>query len=98
MGILNHDRIRHLRTERGLTQAEAATLAGMGNRARWNDVESGRRPNITMVTLEGIAKALKVEPAALLKGGHAVHFLSGTRPLLFPCPPMRRPARHLFTL
>lgn len=67
MGILNHERIKQLRTERGLTQEEAATLAGIGTRARWNDVERGRRPNITMETLEGIAKALKVEPAELLK-------------------------------
>ena len=67
MGILNHERIGELRKARGLTQEEAAKLAGLGTRARWNDVEQGRRTNITMETLEKIAKALKVEPSDLLK-------------------------------
>jgi transcriptional regulator with XRE-family HTH domain len=67
MGILDTDKIRTLREGRGLSQEEAATLAGLSGRARWSEVESGRLVNITMETLEKMAKALGVKAKELLK-------------------------------
>jgi transcriptional regulator with XRE-family HTH domain len=67
MGILDTAKIRTLREGRGLSQEEAATLAGLSGRARWSEVESGRLTNITMETLEKMAKALGVKAKELLK-------------------------------
>jgi transcriptional regulator with XRE-family HTH domain len=60
-------KIRILRESAGLTQDQAARLAGIGDRTRWNAIESGRKKSITVATLERIARALKVKPAELLK-------------------------------
>lgn len=58
------DKIRQARLKRGLTQAQAAEAAGIGQSA-WSQIESGRiRP--TLPTLEAIAAALAVKPARLL--------------------------------
>jgi len=67
MGILNCMKIKELREGRGLSQEEAAKLAGIGGRQQWNDVESGRRVNLTLDTLERVAKALNAKPRDLLK-------------------------------
>lgn len=61
------DKIKRLREERGLTMEQAAKLAGLPSRQRWNDLEAGRKPDIRVSTLEAVAKALGVKPADLLK-------------------------------
>lgn len=64
---LDRAKLRELRESRGLTMEQAAKLAGMPNRQRWYDVESGRKPNITLDTLDRIAAALGVKARDLLK-------------------------------
>lgn len=64
--VLNIERIRALREKAGLSQADAAKLAGFNSRASWNHVESGRRANVTLEMLARIAKALKCKPRDLL--------------------------------
>jgi DNA-binding Xre family transcriptional regulator len=64
---LDTDKMRELRLARKLTQAQASEAAGLRGAARWNDIESGRRTNITLETLDAIAKALKVKARDLLK-------------------------------
>jgi DNA-binding XRE family transcriptional regulator len=51
-------RVRALRTERELTQEEAAEIAKLDEK-HWQDIE-GARTNPTVATLVGIARALKV--------------------------------------
>ena len=65
--LLDCDKIRVLREGRGLTQAEAAKLADMKTRQEWNDIEGGRRKNITLELLSRIAAALGVNAKELLK-------------------------------
>ncbi len=60
------ERIRQMRLSAGLTQAAAATRAGM-TQPTWALLESGRRdPRIS--SLRRIAKALDVSVAKLLDG------------------------------
>lgn len=59
--------IKKLREAKGLTQAEAAAKAGMSRRQNWNALERGRVKNLTVNTLERVAKALGVEAYRLLK-------------------------------
>ncbi|QOV91075.1 helix-turn-helix transcriptional regulator [Humisphaera borealis] len=66
MGI-DLDKVKALREKRGLTQDEAAKLAGLPNRQKWYQLESGRIANPTIATLEAIAKALGVKARDLLK-------------------------------
>lgn len=49
-----------------LSQTQAAKRAKM-TASRWNDIESGRRSNVTIETLGEIAEALGCDPAELLK-------------------------------
>lgn len=65
--MLDAAKIKRLRELRGMTQDEAARGAGMSGRSQWNDVESGRRQDVRLSTLEAIARALKVAPSSLLK-------------------------------
>jgi transcriptional regulator with XRE-family HTH domain len=65
--MLDFQKIRVLRERLGLTQAQAAKRAGMPSRATWNDIEKGRRANVTMETLDAIAKALGVRATELIK-------------------------------
>jgi transcriptional regulator with XRE-family HTH domain len=65
--VLDIDKLKALRLARGWDQAEAARRAGLGNKARWSDIESGRRKNVTMGTLDAIAKAFGVKPQELIK-------------------------------
>ena len=60
-------KIKRLREAKELSQEAAAKLAGIPSRQRWNDIESGRKPNITIDTLDKIARALGVKAADLLK-------------------------------
>ena len=64
--MLDTAKVKALREKRGLTQEEAARRAGLPGRARWNDIESGRKANVTIQTLDAIAEALGVQPAELL--------------------------------
>jgi len=64
---LDTDKIRAIRENLKLSQAEAARRAGMKNRQAWHLIESGLRTNIELDTLERLAKALQVKPADLLK-------------------------------
>lgn len=64
---LDNAKIRKLRLAAGLTLAEAATRAGIGRPQMWSDIEQGRRKNLTIDTLERIARVLNVRPGELLK-------------------------------
>jgi transcriptional regulator with XRE-family HTH domain len=64
---LDHDKIRRIRIRLDITQEEASRRAGLKSRARWNDVESGRKTNLTISALEAIAAALGVKARDLLK-------------------------------
>jgi len=58
--MLDLDYIRSRREKLGLSFAEAAKLAGWGEKARghWYDIESGRAPNPTLKTLVEMAGVL----------------------------------------
>ncbi|HEY1685063.1 MAG TPA: helix-turn-helix transcriptional regulator [Tepidisphaeraceae bacterium] len=64
---LNRDFIRTRREKLKLTQQGAAKLAGLQSRQVWNDIENGPRENITIETLEKIARALGVKAKDLLE-------------------------------
>lgn len=64
---LDTEKIRSLREKRGLTQEAAAELAGLKNRQYWNNIETGQRVNVTIDTLEKVAKALGCKAKDLLK-------------------------------
>jgi transcriptional regulator with XRE-family HTH domain len=66
-GALDFGKIKQIRERLGLTQEEAAKKAGFSNRQYWNNIESGRRTNIELNTLDAIARALKVSAKDLLK-------------------------------
>lgn len=61
------DKIKSLRESRNWTLAEAADAAGMKSRQQWYDVESGRRENPTIDTVQRIAQALGVKIDDLMK-------------------------------
>jgi DNA-binding Xre family transcriptional regulator len=66
--LLNLAEIKKRRQALGLTLTEAAIAAGWNDRGRttWHDIEVGRRQNITLDTLAGMAKALKCSVHDLL--------------------------------
>lgn len=66
-GVLGTN-VRRRREELGLTQAQAADLAGM-NVARWQFIEYGR-VNVTLSTLARIASALQTDADTLLAAEH----------------------------
>jgi transcriptional regulator with XRE-family HTH domain len=57
------ERLRELRTERGLTQEQLAEAAGV-DRNYIGQIERGER-NVALVNIVTIAGALKVQPADL---------------------------------
>jgi transcriptional regulator with XRE-family HTH domain len=65
--VVDFLKIKRLREAKELSQEAAAKLAGIPSRQRWNDIESGRKPNITIDTLDKIARALGVKATDLLK-------------------------------
>lgn len=70
--MLNCDKIREIRERMGLTQTEAAKRAGFkggdqGGKQQWYLIESGRRSDIVLSTLDKIAKALGISAKELLK-------------------------------
>ena len=64
---LDHAKIRRLRVKLKLTQAQAAERANLPGLQVWSDIERGRRPNLTIATLDRIAAALGVKAKDLLK-------------------------------
>lgn len=64
---LDADKLKAERERLDLTQEEAAKAAGVGSRQRWNDLESGRRKNVSLDTLGRIADAFGIDPCKLLK-------------------------------
>ena len=61
------DRRRVIGEKRGLSMDTAAQNAQLANRQRWYIIESGRKTNITIDTLNRIAAALGVKAKDLLK-------------------------------
>ncbi|MGF6727034.1 transcriptional regulator with XRE-family HTH domain [Paraburkholderia sp. GAS41] len=59
--------VRRIRLERGISQEALAERAGV-HRTYVGMLERGEK-NVTIYNIERIAKALKVEPAALLQKG-----------------------------
>ncbi len=64
---LDFAKIKRLREQLGITQEEAARRAGLANRQAWNHFETGRRTDIRLTQLEGIAAVLGVKAKDLLK-------------------------------
>ncbi len=59
-------RIKELREKLKLTQAEAAKAAGLKSKQAWSNIENGYQKNLTIDTLERVAKALHVKGKELL--------------------------------
>jgi DNA-binding Xre family transcriptional regulator len=59
--LLNLAEIKKRRKVLGLTLTEAAIDAGWNDKRRttWHDIEAGRRQNITLETLAGMARPLR---------------------------------------
>ncbi|MEM8873823.1 MAG: helix-turn-helix transcriptional regulator [Planctomycetota bacterium] len=57
---VDRDKIRQLREDLGLTQAEAAKRAGFHGHQQWYAVESGKRSDPSVSTIQRIAAALGV--------------------------------------
>ena len=68
--MLDVAKIKALREQRGLSQAQAARAAGLANRQKWCDIEAGRRPDMMLSTLGRIADALAVRPAGAAASGY----------------------------
>jgi transcriptional regulator with XRE-family HTH domain len=64
--MINPKYLKYLREDKGMTQLELAIKASL-TPVTISDIERGKRPNCTEKTINGIAKALEVEPAELLK-------------------------------
>lgn len=63
------DRIRDLRQQRGMTQAQVARLAnGTLRERRINDIERNRRRSVTLFTLHQLARGLGVTLMELMEG------------------------------
>lgn len=61
------EKMKSLRLKLGLSQDEAAKAAGFANRQAWSLIETGRRGNPQLDTLERIAAVLKTTAKDLLK-------------------------------
>lgn len=64
--MINPKYLKYLREDLDMTQFELAVKAGV-TPVTVSDIERGKRPNCTEKTINGLAKALDVEPAELLK-------------------------------
>jgi transcriptional regulator with XRE-family HTH domain len=64
---LDTKKLKALRQQAKLTQADAAARAKLPGPQFWSDLENGRRGNITLETLDHIAAALGVKAKDLLK-------------------------------
>ena len=59
------ERVRELRTKKGLSQEELAELSGL-HRTYISSLELGKR-NVSLINIHALAKALGVTPDKLLK-------------------------------
>lgn len=76
---LDRDKVRALRQKLELTHKQAAEAAGFpGGPSQWSDIEHGYKLNLTLGTLNGVAKALGVD----------------LRELITPLPKPGRPSRR----
>ena len=64
--MLDFQKIRRLRSEKNVTQAEVCRIADL-TIATLSRIENGHLDQISMGTLRKLAKAYKVKPAELLK-------------------------------
>ena len=64
---VNADEIKRRRLDKGWSMIEAAEHAGMSSRQSWYNIESGRRSDPTVSTLQRIARALSCGVDDLLK-------------------------------
>lgn len=64
--MLDKKKVKKAREDRKLTQEEVGDLCKM-KKETISRFESGERDNITLETLDRLAKALDVKPAELLK-------------------------------
>lgn len=64
--MINPKYLKYLREDQKMTQFQLAVKAGV-TPLTVSDIERGKRPNCTEKTINGLAKALEVEPAELLK-------------------------------
>ena len=67
--MLDTAKMKTLREQRGLSQTEAAKLAGLSVQ-KWNNIERGligTKQGITLGTLEKVARALGVKAKDLLR-------------------------------
>lgn len=58
--------IKTRRRDLGLTQTQAARLAGWPTQQQWANVENGKRPNPRIDTLAKVARVLRCKVADLL--------------------------------
>ena len=65
--MLDLAKVKRIREKAGLTLEQAAAGAGFGNAQQWYLIESGRRANVTLETLDKMARALGVKPGELLE-------------------------------
>lgn len=64
---LNTTYIRSRRLQLGLSQAEAAELAGFPNLQKWSQFECGRIADPQLSSIEALAKALKCGAGKLIE-------------------------------
>jgi transcriptional regulator with XRE-family HTH domain len=65
--VLDREKMKALRLQLDLTLEQAAKRAKFKSRQRWYQIEAGHIENITLDTLNAIAKALGVSAKDLLK-------------------------------
>ncbi len=65
--MLDTGKMEQRRRALDLSQREAAVRAGLAGRQAWNNIASGRKANITLDTLNRIARALECDPRELIK-------------------------------
>jgi transcriptional regulator with XRE-family HTH domain len=63
---LDIEKVRRLRLQANLSMDRAAALAKLSGRQAWHLIESGRKSDVKLSTLESIARALGVRPSELL--------------------------------
>lgn len=63
---LDIDKVRRLRLQANLSMDRAAALAKLSGRQAWHLIESGRKSDVKLSTLENMARALNVRAADLL--------------------------------
>jgi transcriptional regulator with XRE-family HTH domain len=69
--MLDTAKVKQWREARGLTQGQAARMAGFGGgKRRWKEIETGQPPTrrgMSITTVSKVAKALGVQPRDILK-------------------------------